>query len=286
MGFPDWLYKPAGKVLEDAVEESGSTKDQRANLTQSGNLASDFATEGQDNYRGLGAESYDMREALRRRAAGQDSMSAEQLRQGLQQNLAGQRSMAASASPQNAAMAARTGAIQMGRLGAGMSGQAAMAGIAERQAAEKQLADMLMQQRQQELQAALQSRQNAISGYQGIKPEGSWLEKYQPVINAGTSAAGYAASDERLKTDIKDGDSKAAKVLEGLKAFSYKYKSDKHGKGDQFGPMAQDMEKAGLGHAVIDTPEGKMVHGAKAALSGLALTASLAKRVAKLEGKK
>ena len=37
--------------------------------------------------------------------------------------------------------------------------------------------------------------------------------------------------------------------------------------------------------AVIDTPAGKMVDGAKTATSALALTAALARRVSKLEGK-
>jgi hypothetical protein len=53
-------------------------------------------------------------------------------------------------------------------MGAGLAGQQAVAGIQERQAAQNALNQMLMRQRQQELQAALQSRQTAM----GINPQG------------------------------------------------------------------------------------------------------------------
>jgi hypothetical protein len=136
------------------------------------------------------------------------------------------------------------------------------------------------------MQAALQARQNAISGFGGGTPEKTWLEQYEKPIQAGSQALALAASDKRLKTDIKDGDEDSKRILQGLKSYSYKYKDEKYGKGKQHGLMAQEMEKSGLGHAVIDTPDGKMVHGAKAALSGLALTAALARRVESLEKKK
>jgi len=170
----------------------------------------------------------------------------------------------------------------MGRASTGMSGQAAVAGMQEQMAARQAQSDFLQKWRNQELQAAQGSRGQAIDAYKGITPEKNDVEKYGGAVVGGL---GMMMSDRRLKTEIKDGDSKAKAITDKLKAYSYKYKDEKHGKGDQFGPMAQDMERAGLGHAVIETPEGKMVHGAKAALSGLALTAALAKRVKKLEGK-
>jgi hypothetical protein len=260
----------------------------RARLEGIGVAANGFAGEGQDGYNAMGLEAAASRDFLRQQASGQHSISAEQLRQGLQQNMAGQRSMAAGASPGNAPMAARSAAMNMSRMGSGLAGQQAVAGMQERQNAQKQLADMIMNQRQQDMQVALGSRQNATSAYGttlGAK-EKTTLEQYQPLIQAGVGAAALAASDERLKKDIVDGDEDSKRILQGLKSYSYKYKDEKYGKGTQHGPMAQDMEKAGLGHAVIDTPSGKMVHGAKAALSSLALAASLAKRVSKLEGGK
>jgi hypothetical protein len=290
MGFLDFLYKPmtdwVGNGLQGITQEPGSTTQQREDLRQQGASSSGFADKSQGQFGALGNEAAQGRDYLRRIAGGQQSISAEQLRQGLQQNMAGQRSMAAGASPGSAPMAARSAAMNMSRMGSGLAGQQAIAGMQERQNAQKALQDSIMQQRQQEMQAALQARQNAISGFGGGTPEKSILEQYQPVIQAGIGAASMAASDERLKTDIEDGDAKSKRILSGLKSYSYNYKDEKYGKGKQFGPMAQDMEKAGLGHAVIDTPSGKMVHGAKAALSSLALAASLAKRVSKLEGGK
>ncbi len=92
---------------------------------------------------------------LRGQMMGQNSVAAEQLRQGLQQGLAAQQSMAASASPQNAAMAARTAAIQMGRLSGGLSGQQALAGLQERNAAAQGLGQLQLGQSGQDLQMGL-----------------------------------------------------------------------------------------------------------------------------------
>ena len=280
----DWLYKPAYDKLKTLDDESQSAIDQRNNLNQQGQESADFANRGQDNFAGLGVEAFDQREKLRRLAEGQDSYSKEALRQGLQQNVAAQRSMAASASPANAAMAARTAAVNAGRMGYGMSGQAALAGIQERKAAQEALANMIMQQRQQELQAALQGRQNAISGYGGSKPEGSWLDKWgQPVADV-TSAV--IKSDRRAKTEIADAEDKATKAAEALKAYTYRYKDAADGKGQQFGIMAQELEKAGLGSAVIDTPTGKHVDAGKLSTANTAMISALARRVAKIEGGK
>lgn len=182
--------KAVGRTVGGLTEESESTKQQREDLNQQGRSASDFAAWGEQGFHSTGREGADVREILRRQAMGQDSVTREMLRQGLQQNLSAQRSMAAGASPNNAAMAARTAAMQMGRLGAGMSGQAALAGMQERQAATKAWMDAVNAARQQEMQVALGSRQNAISGYGGVKPEGTTLEKYQPIINAGIGALG------------------------------------------------------------------------------------------------
>lgn len=286
-GFWDAINKGRKRIHDEVKrwgDDSPSTVAQRENLNNQGGMSSWFADSGQENYGRLGQEADANRAMLRDQASGKVSLSGEQLRQGLQQNMAAQRSMAASASPNNSAMAARTAAMQMGRQGAGLSGAAATAGIQERRSAQDALAQQILAQRGQDMNVALGSRQNAISAYGGIKPEDNLIDKY-----AGGVAAGFGMltkSDRRAKHEIADGDGKAKKILEGLKAHTYKYKNEKDGKGDQFGPMAQDMEAAGLGHAVIDTPDGKMVHGAKAAISGLALTAALAKRVKKLEGKK
>jgi hypothetical protein len=173
-------------------DESNSTKQQRGNLDHQGQEASGFANEGQDAYTGMRAEGAGIRDMLRKQATGETSLSSEQLRQGLQQNLAAQHSIAAGAAPGNQAMAARQAAMNSARLGYGMSGQAATAGIQEREAGARALSDAYNQQRALELQQALQSRQNATSAYGGIKPEGSSLEKAMPLIGMGAGIASKA----------------------------------------------------------------------------------------------
>jgi hypothetical protein len=256
----------------------------RERLRKELEAASGFAGQGQAGFGALGAEAAQGRDYLRSIAEGKHSVSAEQLRQGMQQGLAAQRSMAASARPANAAMAARTAAMQGARLGYGLSGQQAVAGLQERQQAQQALNEMLLRQRQQELDAALGSRGQAITGTgQSLaNPEKSWWEKYgAPIANVGA----LVASDKRLKEEIDDGEDESRRVVEGLKAYTFKYKDSKFGKGKQLGVMAQDLEKAGLGHAVIETPEGKAVHGAKLATSNTAMIAALGRRIAQLEGK-
>lgn len=163
-------------------------------LAEQAAKASGFASQGERGFNSMTGDLNQQRAQLQDIATGKLSYSKEALRQGLMQNQAAQRSMAAGASPQNQAMAARTAMINSGRLGAGMSGQSALAGIAEQQGAMKLGADLAAQQRQQDLMAALQSRQNAMGGYSAGNagaPEKSWLEKYGSMIIGGaTMAAG------------------------------------------------------------------------------------------------
>lgn len=265
---------------------SDAEKQRKELLYQQAAAAGGFAQQGQQGYKQLGQRATGALDYLQGQTQGQNSVSAEQLRQGLAQNQAQQMSMAAGASPQNSAMAARTAAMQMGRLGAGLSGQQAIAGLQERNQAMQQYASLLEALRQQELQAALQSRANAMQGYGAQNagtPEKSNVEKYGPMVRDALSAFA-AKSDRRAKTDIKDGDEAANKAISGLGAYLYKYKDERDGKGERLGVMAQGLEKAGLGHAVIDTPQGKIVHGAHLATATAAMVGALGRRLAKLEG--
>lgn len=274
-----------GTIFSDPGAEA--ERQRKAMLYGQAAGAGTFADRGEMGYGQLGAQGQMTLAGLQAQANGQNSVSAEQLRQGLAQNQAAQQSFAAGASPQNAAMAARTAAIQSSRLGAGLAGQQAIAGLQERQQAQQQYAQLLQALRQQELQAALQSRQNAMQGYGAQNagtPEKSNIEKYGPMIQSGLSA--FAASDKRLKTDIKDGDARANKAVTGLAAHLYKYKDERHGKGERLGIMAQDLERAGLAHAVVNTPQGKMVHGAHLATANTAMIGALGRRLARLESAK
>jgi hypothetical protein len=241
-----------------------------------------FADQGQAGYGSMTGELDAQRAYLNQLASGQHSVAGEQLRQGMQQQVAAQRSMAASASPQNAAMAARNAMNNMARAGYGMSGQAALAGLQERQQAQQALAQLNLGQRGQDIDVANAGRQNQMTGLGANKPdkpkEPSTLEKG---LAAG-AAISTLFSDERLKSNIKGGDKAARKALETLAAKTYTYKSERHGKGEQLGIIAQDLEKV-VPDAIIETPEGKAVHSGKLAGANTAMLAALGRRVAKLE---
>lgn len=277
-----------GKLTGAITDDPGADDERRRKelLYQQSQKAGSFADQTQQSYNGLATEAGWQRDALRRLATGQDSLAGEQLRQAAGRNQAMQMSMAAGAAPQNQAAAARTAAINAMRIGSGQAGQAAVAGIQERAAANRGLSDLIMQQRQQELQATQGARGQAMAGYspaQAGTPEKSWLEKYGPAVQGGLNA--IVMSDRRLKTDIEDGEADARKATDGLRAFAFRYRDGKHGQGRQVGVMAQDLERAGLGHAVVETGEGKAVHGAKLATANTAMIAALGRRVAQLEGR-
>jgi hypothetical protein len=102
---------------------------------------------------------------LNQQMQGRNLLSAEQLRQGQMQNVAQQQAMAASAAPGNQAMAQRQAMMNAGRQGYGMSGQAAMAGIAERNAAANAYGGMLGQIRGQDLGLSQFNAGQAQQGY-------------------------------------------------------------------------------------------------------------------------
>jgi hypothetical protein len=288
---PGAINAATGGALGDKVfgdPGADAERQRKAMLYGQAELAGRFANQSQGNYNNLtNAGNYSLQQ-LRKTANGENSVSAEQLRQGLQQNQAAQTSFAAGGRPGDAAMRARTAAIQMGRQGAGLAGQQAIAGLQERNQAQQQYAGLLQGLRGQDLQASLGSRQNAMSGYgagNAGAPEKSWLEKYGPAIQGAASSAA-AMSDERTKTAMRPGDGKAMRAAEGLDAHSYRYRDPGYGQGDQLGPTAQGLERAGLGHTVINTPAGKMVDGAKLALVNTAMASAMARRLSELERKR
>lgn len=271
------------------------TQDPRDLLMGQAGQAGAFADQAQQNYGNMTAEGQATRDYLARLMRGENSLSAEQLRQGLQQTTGQLRSQAAAASPGNSGMAALQASNNIGRAGAAMSGNAAMAGIAERNAAANALGQMQLGFRGQDVNAALGSRGNAIQGYTGAiePPQPSFFDKLLGA-GVGLGSAGLlsrgngntAQSDRRSKTDITDGGKDSERLLEGLKAYTYRYKDEeKHGKGRRTGIMAQDVERVAP-HAVIDTPEGKKVHGAHLATALAAALPGMHARIKKLEAVK
>lgn len=92
-------------------------------------------------------------------AQGKDSISAEQLRQNMGRLMSQQQAFAASARPSMAAMASRQAMQNASNIGAGLAGQQALAGIAERNAAANSLAGVLGTGRGQDI-SAWQAGQN------------------------------------------------------------------------------------------------------------------------------
>ncbi len=277
--FPN-LPGPFGDMARRLAERG---KNEKGALRDAANQAGDFANQGQAGYGGMTAEMAKDREALRALASGQNSIAAEQLRQGLGSQQAAQQSMAASASPQNAAMAARTAMNNMNRNAYGMAGNAAMAGIAERNAATQALAQMNLGQRGQDIDVGLGSRGNQMTGLGANKPDqpkqpGAWDKA---LAAGGMGLAMF--SDERLKENVKDGTKAVRRAFAKLSPKTYDYKDDRMGKGEQVGFLAQDLERAGLKSAVIETPIGKAVDVGKLSGANTAAISDLAKRMAKLE---
>lgn len=299
--MPNWLkYTPAGWLMDqlggkgpDAKklqEEARKAERPIQDIGYGANLSSQV---DRGNFLIGGGRIRDTEDMLRRIATGKDSYSAEALRQGLQQNLSAQRSMAAAARPSNAAAAARTAAIQSGKLGAALSGQQALAGIQERQAATQALGGLQLGARGQDLQSQLGNQGQALGAYGQILGSRTGTanmamgqpQDWERMAGLGMGLAGmYAMSDRRLKKDIEDGDADSEEFLSALKSYKFKYKDEKYGEGEQLGVMAQDLARSKHGRqAVVETPRGLAVDGSKLATALAASSANLHRRLAKLE---
>ncbi len=142
----------------NAIGLNGASPSDQAKMDRLNGVGSQgmgFAGDARANYNMLTGRLGGALDYLDGQMRGRNSVAGEQLRQGLQQNIGAQRSLAASASPNDAAMAAFGAGNNIARLGYGMSGQQALAGIAERNAAAQQYASLLGQARGQDLQGTL-----------------------------------------------------------------------------------------------------------------------------------
>lgn len=132
-----------------------------------GSQGMNFAGDARANYNNMTQRLNGSLDYLQGQMQGKNSIAGEQLRQGLQQTQAQQQSLAASASPNDAPMAAFAAGNNMARLGYGMSGQQALAGIAERNAAAQQYASLLGASRGQDLQGTLGGYNVGLGAYGG-----------------------------------------------------------------------------------------------------------------------
>lgn len=95
------------------------------------------------------------------------------------------------------------------------------------------------------------------------------------------------ASDETLKTDVKDASKDIKDFLSTMGAHDYEYKDEKHGKGRFVSPMAQELEKSKLGKTmVVETGDGKMVDYQRGYGFLMAAASYLNNRIDQIDGKK
>jgi hypothetical protein len=127
------------------------------------------ATMGDAGYGQMTGQLQGDRRYLQDLRSGKNSLAAEQLRQGLAQQQGQMIGTVASARPGQAPMAARTATLAAGRAGSAMAGNAAMAGIAERNAAAQSLANMNLQQRGQDIQYSTGQRGLAVQGLSALE---------------------------------------------------------------------------------------------------------------------
>lgn len=220
---------------------------------------------------------------LAARRAGRDALG----------NVLGAATMGRGASAAGAARAAARGAAQVGL---GTSGQAAQAALGDQSAARQQLASVLGQGRQQDLATAgqnaqaqnqvmlanLQTRLQAmgmndeaiaryLNGISGINQaeaaaragnNGLLPSLLQSGAQVGAAAmTGGAASDERVKADVKPADDEVDAMLRGIKPYSWRYdfEGNEHLQavttardGQKLaGVMAQDLERTELGRLAV-----------------------------------
>lgn len=218
--------------------------------------------------------------------------AAGQLAQGLNQNIAAQRSMAAS--QPGSAQAARTANANAASMQTGLAGQQQLAGLQER----NQAAGMLNQSQQNMGQSQLNARgqdANGVNAAYGAAASGYDTAVKDPMKTGGSMLGGSMGgivgglaslfSDSRLKTNVKTADDDAKSTLGKLNAYRFDYKDQKHGAGSQLGVMAQELEKAGLGHVIIEKREGKAVDTGRLSLANTAMLSSINKRLTQLEDK-
>lgn len=200
-----------GQAAEDAV----GGIDPEGRIAGASGAAGAFAGVGEQGYGDRTGRMLGVAGDLDRIRQGEDSYSLQQLRNALTQNVAAQKAMAAGARPANAAMSARTAMRNAAQLGSALSGQQALAGIAERNAATQSLANMYGQMRGQDLQAALGSRQSQLAGLGNI--EDARTRRFLALTQTPTEGEqllsvgqdigklAVAASDRERKTDVRPG---------------------------------------------------------------------------------
>jgi hypothetical protein len=102
-----------------------------------------------------------------------------------------------------------------------------------------------------------QGIENGASMVMGGMGGGGGMGSMGGMSGGGGGGGGYSNmaamfSDRRLKTDIQEVSKADLDELKAsLKAYKFKYRDEKHGKGDFVGVLAQDLEKSKLGKGLV-----------------------------------
>lgn len=278
-------------------------------------LQSQYATAGQNPLNFGRANAIDQQQSglaqqLQGVSTGQQAGAGElAVNRQMGQATAAQQAQARMARGSNSALAARTAARNTADLGVAGAGQAQMAALNDQTAARGQLAGVLGQQQQGAYQQQGLTQQQYVAqnqaqlGYLGqlLGLDQAQMQAMLAKANMGLQDQGHgaalmqqagtaiAASDKKLKTDIKAAGDAADELMSKLRPVSYRYKDEqKYGEGKRLGILAQHLEESKLGKSVVaDLPDGAgkgfdIGKGLSAALAGVA---RLHERLSVVEGK-
>jgi hypothetical protein len=229
---------------------------------------------------GQGAMSSPVAAMMQARAMGQGGPSAADtlLTRGTDQAQAA--AAAAAAGSNNPAQARRIQIMGAGNIAQQGAQAAAIQKAQEEQAAQQQYMGGAMTQQGQAVGQNTALTQTAADI---AKQNQEAAQKAQGGLMSG--AAGAIASifsDRNLKHDIdeKKGSEGMAQFLKTLHAARYEYDDEDHGKGPQYGIMAQDALKSEVGRTFVrETPEGLQLDGARAIGPILAALAHLDSKI-------
>jgi len=165
-------------------------------------------------------------------------------------------------------------------------------GMGQKASLAQQMADLQKQQNFQSNFHQSQTHKNATDAAAAGASQGEGASKTNTAMGVASTILSmapmlFAASDERLKTNVEDGSKDVRSFLDAIGTHKYDYKNDAYGEpGKHVSVMAQELEKTELGkRAVIDTPIGKVVNYGKLLPTTVAAQADLHKRLKALEHK-
>lgn len=215
----------------------------------------------------------------------------------LYQQATGAAPSAAEAQLRQSGDAALARALGMARSGRGNQALAMRNALDANANMQAQLAGQAAQLRAQEQARAIaqMQAQNAGEQEQINRATGGFMRGVSSALgmagaggNAGQVLGAVAPlammlSDRRAKTDVGDGGPAATGLLEALSAHTFRYRGDDE---QQLGVMAQDLEQAPAGRAIVrEGPGGaKMLDSNRALAAALASMGELHERLRRLEG--